>query len=104
MFEKDDRFKFLSQPLQLIQSGTGWQHLAAVSNVSKHRRVVRVAYNEDWTGTRDNVRELHVSAFSKNNKSFPATSLRNLLEPEYKRLMDAIISIGNELNVGLGSA
>jgi hypothetical protein len=94
----DDKFKTLSTPLQLIQSGIGWQHLAAVSNMSKHRSVVRTAYNEDWTGTKEKIRELYISSFCRKNISYPTVSLRNLLEPEYKRLMNAIISIGNKMN------
>lgn len=102
--KKDNRFVVLSKPLQSVQSGTGWRHLAAVSNMSKHRSVVRAAYNEDWTGKRAKVRELHVSAFERHGKHYPAVALRELLEPEYERIMKAVISIGNELNACLRAA
>lgn len=102
--KKDSRFTPLSAALKSIQSGHGWQHLAAVSNISKHRSVVRAAYNEDWTGARATLRELHVSAFDRNGKSYPAVSLRELLEPEYERIMRTVITVGNELNACLRSA
>lgn len=102
--KKDTRFLVLSAALQSVQSGVGWRHLAAVSNMSKHRSVVRAAYNEDWTGTRAKVRELHVSAFERHGKSYPAVALRELLEPEYERVTKAVIDIGNELNACLRSA
>jgi hypothetical protein len=102
--KKDKRFLVLSAALQSVQSGVGWRHLAAVSNMSKHRSVVRTAYSEDWTGTKAKVRELQVSHFERHGKSYPAVSLRELLEPEYERVMKAVISIGNELNACLRSA
>jgi hypothetical protein len=102
--KKNKRFVVLSAPLQSLQSGSGWRHLAAVSNMSKHRSVVRAAYNEDWTGKRAKVRELHVSAFERHSKQYPAVALRELLEPEHERIMKTVISIGNELNACLRSA
>lgn len=102
--KQDKSFAVLSAPLRSVQSGTGWCHLAAVSNMSKHRSVVRAAYNEDWTGKRAKVRELHISAFERHGKHYPAISLRELLDPEYERLMKTIIIIGHELNTCLGSA
>ena len=102
--KKDTHFAPLSSALEAIQSGHGWRHLAAVSNTSKHRSVVRAAYNEDWIGARETFRLLHVSAFNRNGKSYPAVSLRDLLEPEYERIMRVVILVGNELNSCLRSA
>lgn len=96
--KKDSRFSKLSSPLQSIQSGCGWSHLAAVANVSKHRSVVRASYSEDMTGMRANLRELQISNFKRNGKHYPNIGVRELLEPEYQRIMRAVISIGNELN------
>jgi hypothetical protein len=45
----------LAKSLAAVQSGDGWRHLAAVSNMSKHRTVVRSALNGDLT-TRDTPR------------------------------------------------
>lgn len=99
----DKRFLALSADLQSVQSGVAWRHLSAVSNMSKHRSVIRAAYNEDWTGTKAKVRELQVSAFKRHGKSYPAVTLRELLEPEYERVMKAVINIGNDLNTCLRS-
>lgn len=99
--KKDESFADLSAPLASLQSGTAWGHLAAVANMSKHRSVVRATYNEDWTGTRAKVRELHVAAFERREKRYPAKSLQDLLEPEYDRLLKAILAIGHELNTSL---
>jgi hypothetical protein len=97
----DARFSALAAPLASLQSGTTWKHLAAVSNMSKHRSVVRAMYSEDLTGTRPQVRELHVAAFERAGERYPAKSLRDLLEPEYDRLLHTIINIGHELNTCL---
>ena len=98
------KFAALSDPLQAIQSGDGWSHLAAVSNISKYRSVVRAVYNEDGTGKRANARELHVSAFEWRGKPYAEVSLRELLEPEYDRLMKAVITLGHQLNACLRAA
>lgn len=102
--KQDKRFAVLSTPLRSLQSGAGWRHLAAVSNMSKHRSVVRAAYNEDWTGKRANTRELHVSAFEWHGKLYPAVSLRDLLEPECERIMKSVINVAHELNACLRAA
>lgn len=98
---KDASFKSLAAPLSAMQSGPGWSHLAAVCNMSKHRSVVRASYSEDWTGTRPNKRELQVSPFARNGKTFSAISLTDLLKPEYERLMSNIIVIAHDLNACL---
>jgi hypothetical protein len=95
---RDSSFKSLSKPLAALQSGAGWRHLAAVCNMSKHRSVVRSALNEDWTGTRKNFRELHISSFERQGVPYPSKSLRDLLEPEYDRILLAVVAIGDELN------
>lgn len=97
----DIGFNVLAKPLSALQSGPGWSHLAAVCNMSKHRSVVRAAYSEDWTGTRPNKRELQVSSFVRNGKAYSSIPLRDLLEPEYERLMRNIIEIAHKLNACL---
>jgi hypothetical protein len=102
--KRDLRFATLSTPLQSIQTGYGWSHLAAVSNMGKHRSIVRASYNEDWTGTRPSVRELVVSSFTRNGKHYPAIGVRELLAPEYERIMKTVVNIGNDLNSCLHAA
>jgi hypothetical protein len=98
---RDGSFGSLSKPLSGLQSGLGWRHLSAVCNMSKHRSVVRSALNEDWTGKRKNFRELHVSSFERAGVVYPSKSLRELLEPEYDRILHAVVAIGDELNACL---
>ena len=49
-------------------------------------------------------RELHVSAFKWHGKPYPAVSLRDLLAPEYERLMKSVIQVAHELNACLRAA
>ena len=100
----DSQFAKLSSPLRAIQSGRGWSHVAALSNMGKHRSVVRASYNEDWTGIRARVRELQVSSFVHKGMDYAAIGLRELLEPEYERVMKSVVHIGNELNSCLRDA
>jgi hypothetical protein len=96
--QTDARFLSLAAPLKALQSGAGWKHLAAISNSSKHRSVVRASYNEDWTGTRAQRREIQFSEFRKGSSAFPSTGVKALLEPEYVRLMSKIIEAAHLLN------
>lgn len=103
LLRRSTTFSTLSAPLSKVQSGSAWKHLAAVSNMSKHRSVVRSTLSEDWTGSRKNFRELFVSQFERHGVTYQTKSLRDLLEPEYDRLSSAIVEIGNKLNACLRS-
>lgn len=97
----DANFRSLAQLLTRAQSGSHWRHLAALTNLSKHRSVVRASLNEDLTGLRAKHRELHFQGFERNAKRFPAISVQSLLEPEFLRLATLIVDVGHELNVCL---
>lgn len=99
--QHEQKFRALVALLAKVQSGDLWQHLAALSNSSKHRSVIRTALSEDWTGARKNLRELQFLSFERDGKSYAALSLQELLEPEYNRLSRIIISLGQELNTCL---
>lgn len=97
----DGRLCSLAAMLRQTRSGTSWHHLDAVANNSKHRSVVRAILNEDWTGSRRNFRELHVSAFERDGQTYPAVSFQTLLEPEYDRLSKLVVEIGQALTTYL---
>jgi len=91
----------LGELLAEMRSGDSWQHLAALSNMSKHRSLVRTTFNEDWTGTRVRKRELQFMFFEKGGKRFPSIAVVDLLESESDRLSIQVIKVGNELDVFL---
>ncbi len=97
----DSNFRSLAPLLTTAQSGSHWRHLAALTNLSKHRSVVRASLNEDLTGLRAKHRELHFQSFERNGKHFPAISVQSLLEPEFTRLATLIVEVGHELNACL---
>lgn len=94
-------FHSVAPILSSAQSGDHWRHLASLANTSKHRTVIRTSLNEDWTGKRENYRELQLSAFSRGKDNFPAISVRDLLSTEYQRLSGVVVSVGHELNACL---
>lgn len=94
--KRDGHFKVLHKPLQALHSGVNWKHLAALSNISKHRSVVRSSLNEDWTGTHP--RRLQFARFGEGNGAYPPVPIGDLLKPEYERLMGGIISMAHTLN------
>jgi hypothetical protein len=77
--------------------GGEFKQLAAISNSSKHRNVVRVSVHENYTGVGD-VIHLEFPAFTYNGVQFPAVSVKHLTEREFNRCAKLIVEIGNELN------
>lgn len=95
----------LADPVSRIAAGQQFEHLSALSNLSKHRTIIRTALNEDWTGNREEMHELHLPAFSRSTKSgqkhYPEVSFTSLTETEYTRLGLLFLEIGHEINAAL---
>lgn len=98
--KRTDLFKLGNLLTQIISDGQ-YKHLEALSNLSKHRNVVRASLNEDWTGTRVNSHEFHLTSFERGSKSYPQVSVESLVAPEFERISKLIIAIGHELNAVL---
>ncbi len=90
--------KALAEILSTTVEGAGWNHLSAISNMSKHRSLIRTSLNEDWTGKRENLREIHFAIFERGGKQYWSKSLNNVIGPEYDRLSMVVIKSGHELN------
>lgn len=80
--------------------GGEFKHLAAISNRSKHRSVVRPSLNEDYTGTKDRV-NLEFPGFEHGDQSYDPVPVREFTEREYNRCARLIVDTGNALNVVL---
>lgn len=95
----------LANPVSRIAAGQQYEHIAALSNLSKHRTIIRTALSEDWTGKRKELYEFQLSAFSHRTKlgqkHFPEVSFASLTEAEYNRLGFLVIEIGREINAAL---
>jgi hypothetical protein len=101
LLKKTPTLEKLGLLLQQSQSGPGWAHLAAVCNTSKHRSIVRSSLSEDWTGTRNNFRELHVDSFQREGALYPSLSLESLVGGEFDRLAVMVVETGHEINAQL---
>lgn len=104
LLKSDSVFHSVAPILGSAKSGNQWRHLDALANMSKHRTVIRTALSEDWTGKRENFRELQLSSFHRGNEIFPSASVRDLLGSEFQRLSGVVISVGHELNACLRKA
>jgi hypothetical protein len=80
-----------------LSQGGEFNHLAAISNRSKHRSIVRPSLREDYTGTKDKVR-LEFPAFTHGRVHYPGVPVREFTEREYNRCARLIVDIGNALN------
>lgn len=88
----------LADTLSKTVEGPGWDHLSAISNMSKHRSVIRSSLSEDWTGKRKNLREIQFAVFERGGKQYRSKSLEDAIGPEYDRLSMVVIECGQELN------
>ena len=95
----------LADPVSRIAAGQQYEHLTALSNLSKHRTIIRTALSEDWTGKRKERYEFHFPAFSYTTKSgqknYPEVSFASLTKAEYDRLSFIVIEVGHEINAAL---
>jgi hypothetical protein len=96
--------KALAETLAKTVEGMGWDHLAAISNMSKHRSVIRSSLSEDWTGKRKNRREVQFAIFERGDKQYWSKSVEDTIRPEYDRLSVIVIETGHELNRWLREA
>lgn len=96
--------KALADVLSKTTEGKGWDYISSVSNMSKHRSVIRCSLNEDWTGKRKNYREIQFAMFERSGKKYWSKSFEDAIEPEYDRLSIVVIETGNELNRWLREA
>jgi hypothetical protein len=72
--------------------------VAALSNMAKHRGIVRPSLNEDWTGTRKERHEIRFSAFEYSGKLFNETNISNVLSPAFERASRSTVDTGAEIN------
>ena len=88
----------LANTLSKTIEGPGWDHLSAISNMSKHRSVIQSSLNEDWIGKRKNHREIQFAIFERGGKQYWSKSLQDAIGPEYDRLSMLVTACGHELN------
>lgn len=84
-----------------LASGGSADHLAALSNYSKHRSIIRTAITEDWTGKEPERHRLTLGGFSYKGKPFPDTRVTNFLTDEHDRIARLIVDTGNAVNAVL---
>ncbi len=84
-----------------FNSGGHFDHLSALSNISKHRSILRPSLDEDWTGARLERHMLRIPSFSRLQKHYPEVTVKEFLEPEYNRCSKLVVDVGNALNTFL---
>lgn len=84
--------------LHEMSSGGNFEHLSALSNLSKHRSIIRPSLNEDWTGAAPERHTLKIPSFWYEKKRYPEVAVKDFLEPEYGRCSKLVVDTGNALN------
>lgn len=84
-----------------LACGGNADHLAALSNYSKHRSIIRTAMTEDWTGEEPERHRLTLGGFSYKGKSFPDARVKDFLTDEHDRIARLIVDTGNAVNAVL---
>lgn len=82
-----------------------YEHLSVLSNLSKHRTVIRHSLSQDMTGKREKLHEFQIPSFEKPTgggvKHYPSISLAELLSPEFVRVGGLVVQIGHGINAEL---
>ena len=89
------------QLLTKLASGGRADHLAALSNYSKHRSIIRTAMTEDWTGEELERHRLTLGGFSYKGKSFPDARVKEFATDERDRIARLIVDTGNAVHAVL---
>jgi hypothetical protein len=100
---KEPEWKNLSRLLEQLTKPSEYKHLAAVTNRSKHRTVVRAMLSDNFTKSKAGKYEFQIEGFSDNGKEYPSLAFKELMEPETIRMAGVAIEIGHELDAVLNS-
>lgn len=73
-------------------------HLAALSNYSKHRSIIRTSMTEDWSGEEPERQRLTLGGFSYKGNSFPSAGVKNFITDEHDRIARLIVDVGNAMH------
>lgn len=84
-----------------LTSGGRADHLAALSNYSKHRSIIRTAMTEDWTGEELERHRLTLGGFSYKGRSFPEARVNDFATDEHDRIARLIVDTGNAVHAVL---
>lgn len=85
---------------ELVSGGCA-DHLAALSNYSKHRSIIRTAMTEDWTGEEPERHRLSLGGFFYKGRPFPDVRVKDFIADEHDRISRLIVDIGNAMNAVL---
>ena len=84
-----------------LASGGRADHLAALSNCSKHRSIILTAMTEDWTGGELERHRLTLGGFSYKDRWFPDARVKDFATDEYDRIAQLIVDAGNAVHAVL---
>lgn len=89
------------QLLTALSSQGRFEHLAALSNYSKHRSIIRTSLVEDWTGKETERHQLKLGAFTYKDRNFPETSVNEFFSTEFNRIAQLVVETGNSVHAVL---
>lgn len=81
-----------------LVAGPGFERLDALSNMAKHRGIVRPALREDLTGCRPEKYDLPFEHFEYHGKPFSPMHVREFIQSEHDRMQHLLVDIGMQLN------
>ena len=99
----DTKFLSILNRLENYTQSAAYKHLAAASNLSKHRSVVSSSLNEDWSGSSAERHSLQFVAFNYLGAQFPARTIQAVLQPVFENVGAVIVDTGNEFNTLLSA-
>ena len=94
----------LDTVLRSAVAGSGFKHLAALANQSKHYSIVFPALNADLKGDRKERYMLAFPEFKARRKTYPQAFVVEFLPPIHEQLSRTVVQTGHVLNELLRSA
>lgn len=91
------------EPMKAAVAGSGFRHLAALANQSKHCSIVFPALSADLTGKRKKEYMLVFPVFQTARSLFPQVFVNDFLPPVHEHISRNIVLAGHALNSALAS-
>jgi hypothetical protein len=84
--------------LETLIESLDYKHIEALANYGKHRSIIAIGLIKDQTGLAAERYSIQFDAFKYNDVEYEKTDASSLIEREFDRLSEVILSLVREIN------
>lgn len=92
------KFKQVHFQLETLIESLDYKHIEALANYGKHRSIIAIGLIKDQTGLAAERYSIQFDAFKYNDVEYEKTDASSLIEREFDRLSEVILSLVREIN------